>query len=97
MNNTKHKFCNIGLRLLHIVKEDNCSGLRILEYFSRSLWMACGCPWFSTFLSLLTMANVREQRLGLMAQAEQIARDFILSPERVRRVTRHLVLQMSEE
>lgn len=43
------------------------------------------------------MANVREQRLGLMAQAEQIARDFSLSPERVRRVTRHLVLQMSEE
>jgi hypothetical protein len=46
MNNTKHKFCNIGLRLLHIVKEDNYSGLRILEYFSRSLWMACGCLWF---------------------------------------------------
>jgi hypothetical protein len=51
---------------------------------------------FSILISLLTMTNVEGQRLGLMAQAEQIACDFSLSAEHVRRVTRHLVRQMSE-
>lgn len=53
---------------------------------------------FSIPLSLLTMTKVEEQqRLGLIAQAERIAGDFSLSSEHVRRVTRHLVRQMSEE
>jgi hypothetical protein len=53
---------------------------------------------FSILLSLLTMTKVeeQEQRLGLMAQAERIAGEFSLSAEHVRRVTRHLVCQMSE-
>jgi hypothetical protein len=52
---------------------------------------------FSILFSLLIMTKVEEQRLGLMAQAERIAGEFSLSAEHVRRVTRHLVCQMSEK
>lgn len=38
-----------------------------------------------------------EQQSHLLAQAEQIARDFDLSPDHVRQVTRHFVRQMSED
>ena len=58
--------------------------------------MARGCPWFSAVLLLLTMINVKERQSGLMAQAEQIAGEFGLSAEHVRRVTNHLVRQLSK-
>ncbi|OKL64265.1 hypothetical protein UA08_00931 [Talaromyces atroroseus] len=37
-----------------------------------------------------------QQRPGLLAQAERIAEDFVLSPENVRRVTGHFVRQMKD-
>jgi hypothetical protein len=43
------------------------------------------------------MLKSKGQRLGLMAQAEQIAGEFSLSSEHVRRVTKHLVRQLSKE
>ena len=58
--------------------------------------MARGCPWFSAIPPLLTMIKVEEPQSGLMAQAEQIAGEFSLSAEQVRRVTKHLVRQLSE-
>ncbi|RHZ53574.1 putative glucokinase [Aspergillus thermomutatus] len=39
---------------------------------------------------------IDEQQLNLLAQAEQIALEFDLSPEHVRRVTRHFVRQMKD-
>lgn len=43
------------------------------------------------------MAKAREEQPNLLAQAEQIARDFDLSADHVLRVTRHLVRQMRKE
>ncbi|OOQ83875.1 hexokinase [Penicillium brasilianum] len=42
------------------------------------------------------MTKSKGQRLGLMAQAEQIASEFNLSSEHVRRVTKHLVRQLKD-
>lgn len=42
------------------------------------------------------MIKVEERQSGLMAQAEQIAGEFSLTAEHVRRVTKHLVRQLSE-
>ena len=39
---------------------------------------------------------MKTQPLSLLAQAEQLARKFDLSPEDVRRVTKHFLRQMSE-
>jgi hexokinase len=39
---------------------------------------------------------ILEQQHNLLGQAEQIALDFDLSSEHVRRVTRHFVRQLSE-
>lgn len=43
------------------------------------------------------MAKAKEQQPNLLAQAEQIARDFDLSADHVLRLTRHLVRQMRME
>lgn len=59
--------------------------------------MARGCLWLPALLSQLTMTKSKGQRLGLMAQAEQIASEFSLSSDHVRRVTKHLVRQLSKE
>lgn len=40
------------------------------------------------------MAKAKDQQLKLLAQADQIARDFDLSADHVQRLTRHLVRQM---
>lgn len=40
--------------------------------------------------------GIVEQRRNPLAQAEQIALEFELSPQHVRRVTRHFVYQLSE-
>lgn len=42
------------------------------------------------------MAKAKEQQPNLLAQAEQIARDFDLSADHVLRLTRHLVRQMQD-
>lgn len=39
---------------------------------------------------------IHKQQPNPLAQAEQIALEFDLSPEHVRRVTRHFVYQLSE-
>lgn len=43
------------------------------------------------------MAKAKEQQPKLLAQADQIAREFDLSADHVLRLTRHLVRQMSTE